>query len=232
MTEQIPALNLTGTDPAIFGWHRETTPLAAYPPKGEPVIFVIGAFSGTVAGMLIEQCPEAHHYLIEPQDWACAQLREKFGHLPNVNIRQFALGDRSGVLQMSLYGTYDCSFMRGPTPLKEVAGWGGYYDGRMVEFDECMRQERVQSIYYAKMNIEAYEYILLPHMARTGWLKRCQVIGISWHDARYNCPNPGPFSYLGEAVPVYEEMQELLARTHELVLSIDNWQTWVRRDDE
>lgn len=229
MIVQIAAINLTGTDPAKEGWHRETTPLLAYPPKGEPNILVIGAFSGQIAGILIEQHPDAHHYLIEPQDWACKQMAGKFGDMPNVHICQFALGDRSGVLQMGLYGTYDCTFMRGPTPLKDISGWGGYYDAEMVEFGEFMQRENLTSIYYATLNIEAYEYVLLPHMQRLGWLEKCQILGMSWHEAQFNSPAGGPYTYLGHPVPNYEDMQVVIRQTHDLVLSIDNWQTWVKR---
>ncbi len=228
---QIPALNLTGTDPSVIGWHRETTFLKSYPPKGEPNIFVIGAYSGTIAGLLIEQMPYANHFLFEPQDWAVTQLNQKFGHLVNVRILPFALGDRSGVLRMGLYQTDTCSFMRGPIPFKEIEGPGGWYDGEIVEFGEFMKREQLKNVYYASINIEAYEYVLLPYLSHIGWMKRCQTIGISWHDARYCSPIGGPFTYLGQAVPVYEDMQELLAKTHILVLSIDNWQTWVRKDE-
>lgn len=227
---QIPALNLTGTDPTKAGWHRETAPLLAYPPMDKPNIFVIGAFGGVIAGLLIEQMPHAYHYLFEPQDWAVRQLNDKFGHLPNVRILPYALGDRSGVLRMGLYQTDTCSFMRGPVPFKDIEGPGGWYDGQMMDFHEFMRRENLDSVYYAKMNIEAYEYVLLPYLARAGWLEKCQVIGISWHDARYCSPIGGPFTYLGDPVPVYEDMQVLLDKTHELVLCIDNWQTWVRRE--
>jgi len=56
---QIPAINLTTTDPAIPGWHRETTFLRDYPPEAGAAIFVIGAYNGTIADLLIQQEPDA-----------------------------------------------------------------------------------------------------------------------------------------------------------------------------
>lgn len=225
MIEQIPAINLTGTDPRIPGWQRETTFLNAYPPEGEPNVFVIGAYNGGIAGVLIRQLPDAEHWLFEPQDWAAEQLRGKFGHLANVHVREFGLGDRSGTLPMGSYGNDGCSFMRGPTPTPPGAIW---FDGRLVEFDEFMRREGLSGVYHTSMNIEAYEYVLLPHLVKTGWLERCQTIGISWHDCAH-CGVGSPYTYLGQSVPCWYEMQELLAKDHDLVLSIDNWQSWVRR---
>ncbi len=232
MIEQIPALNLTGTDPATLGWHRETTFLRSYPPRGAPNIFVVGAYSGTIAGLLIEQLPEARHWLFEPQDWACRQLAGKFGHLPNVRILPFGLGDRSGIFRMGLYQTDTCSFTRGPVPLKDlpVRSPGGWFDGEIVEFGEFMGREGLRDVYYASLNIEGYEYVLLPHWAKTGWLARIQTLGISWHDARYNSSISGPFTWLGQPLPVFEDLQPMLEETHELVLSIDNWQSWVRKE--
>lgn len=208
-------------------WHRETSPLLELPPEGENrTIFVIGAYSGTVAGLLIKQHPTYEYHLFEPQDWAYEQLREKFGDLNNVHTHQFGLGDRSGTFQMALRGAYDCTFMRASVPFDDDSK----FDAELVEFGEFMERESIDDIYYATLNIEAYEYVLLPHMAQIGWLERCQVLGLSWHDnTLFNSPVPGPYTWLGEQVLQYEDIQELLVKTHEIHLEIDNWQTWKRR---
>lgn len=224
---QIPSINLTGTNPAMLGWHRETTPLLTLLPKDEDLtIFIIGAYSGTIAKLLLEQYPGAKHCLLEPQDWACEMLRGKFGGFPNVTVYQKGLGDRSGIFRMGLYKSYDCSFMRGGIPFKD----GTWYDAELAEFGAFMQEEGVESISYATLNIESYEYVLLPHMARIGWLEKCQVLGLSWHDARFNTPVKGPYTWLGEPVVSYEDVQEILQQTHRIVLEIDNWQTWERRE--
>lgn len=206
-------------------WHRETSFLLDYPSKSKrPAISVIGAFNGTIAGLLIDQHPEADHHLFEPQDWACKQLGEQFGDLSNVHIHQFGLGDRDGTFQMGLYRTYCCSFMRGPVPLKD----GTWYNGELREFGRCMKELGIEGIYYASMNIEAYEYVLLPYMAEMGWLKRCEAIGISWHND--NTPGyaiDGPYTYMGQKVHRYWEVQDMLSVNHKKVVEADNWQSWV-----
>lgn len=207
-------------------WHRETSPLLELPSGENRTIFVIGAYSGTVAGMLIEQHPTYEHHLFEPQDWACDQLREKFSDLGNVHVHQFGLGDRSGTFQMAMRGAYDCTFMQAAVPF----GDDSKFDAKLVEFGEFVESRGIDNLYYATLNIEAYEYVLLPHMARIGWLERCQVLGLSWHDdSLFGSPVPGPYTWLGEAAPHYAEMQALLAKTHDLHLEIENWQTWQRR---
>jgi len=216
---QIPALNLTTTDPAVPGWHRETTFLRDYLHEPGAVIFVIGAYNGTIAQLLIEQEADARFYLFEPQDWAAAQLREKFGHLPNVKVCEFGLGDCSGTFRMGLYQTYFCSFMRGSQELKGADTW---FDGRLVEIGDFLESEGIAEVYYASINIEGYEFVLLPHMAGKGLLERVRTIGISWH---------GPdCTWLGQPVHGQEAEEETLAKTHDLVLSIDNWQSWARRE--
>jgi len=187
---QTPTVNLTETDPNLAGWHRETSFLTSYSPQGAPNIFVIGAYSGTIAGLLIDQQPDAQHYLFEPQDWACKQLAEKFGHLPNVRIYPFGLGDRSGTFRMGLYTSYDCTFMRSESVrLKDLSGV--WYDAEMRAMGGFLSSEDLRHIYYASINIEGYEYVLLPYMAKMSILANCQCVGISWHDARFNCPIPG-----------------------------------------
>lgn len=211
---QVPAINRTTTDPRIPGWHRETTFLNDYPPGPDPVVFVIGALTGTIAGLLIEQLPAAQHYLFEPQDWAAAELRQKFGQLPNVKVCEFGLGDRSGRFEMGLYGAEYCSFMRGDTPLGPR---DRLFDGELVEFGAFMEREGLDEVYYASLNIEGYEFVLLPHMADSGWLEKCRTVGISWHR---------PCRWLGSMSASQPAVNERLGESHELVLSIDNWQSW------
>ena len=217
---QIPTLNLTMTDPSIPGWHRETTFLQSYPSgRSDPVILVVGAYNGTIAGLLIEQMPEARYYLFEPQDFAAKRLREKFGHLPNVKVCEFALGDRSGTFQMALYGTDSCSFMRGLTPL--TPGHEAFFDARMEEFGAFMEREKIEEVYYASVNIESYELVLLPHLVDTGWLEKIETVGISWHHSA---------TWKNKSTTSYGDIQDMLAEDHELVLGIDNWQSWKRQD--
>jgi len=208
-------------------WYRETSFLLDYPSRAEyPVILVIGALVGVIAKLLLDQHPEADHHLFEPQDWACERLREKFGDRPNVHIHQFGLGDQNGIFQMGLYRSDSCSFMRGLIPLKD----GTWFDGELKEFEQCMGELGIEGIYYASINIEAYELVLLPHMARVGWLERCETIGISWHDdIKKTTDYAGPYSWLGHKVPGSWAMQDILGETHKKVLELDNWQSWARK---
>lgn len=224
---QTPSLNLTTTNPAMIGWHRESSWLADYPANEQSVVFVIGAYSGTTAGLLLDVLPQAKYHLFEPQDWAVAQLQERFGHLPNVRICAFALGDRIGTFPMALYTSNGCTFVEGSIEYsQEPQHWT---NGRMEEIARWCESAGIAEIHHASLNIEGYEYILLPHMARTGWLSRCKTIGISWHGSQWNTVVPGPFTWQGDPVAEYDEVQDILARDHRLVLEIDNWQSWVRR---
>jgi FkbM family methyltransferase len=180
-------------------------------------------YNGVIAELLIEQMPKARFYLFEPQDWAAEQLRGKFGHLPNVKVCEFALGDRSGTFQMAFYGQDTCSFMRGPTPL--TPGYEAFFDGRMEEFTEVMEQEGIEEVYYAFVNVESYEHVLLPYLERTGWMDKLQTIGMSWH------LSAGPITWLGEPTVPHEDLQGILAKRHDLVLEIDNWQSWAKKQE-
>ena len=216
---QVPALNLGTTDPSKLGWHRETSFLDDYPPGPDAVILVIGAFGGKIARLLIDRFPDARYYLFEPQDWAAAVCRERFGHLPNVKVCQFGLGNRSGAFTMGLYETDGCSFMRGSRAL--TPGHERYYDAPMEEFGAFMENEGIEEIYYASVNIEAYEYVLLPHIDDLGWLERCRILGVSWHSAGT--------TFMGADVESREAVQARLAKHYDLVLSIDNWESWIKR---
>ena len=224
---QFPALNRTPTLPSEAGWHRESTPLRGLLRPSDAPIFIIGAYSGTTTQLLIDVHPERVFYLFEPQDWAIRQLRERFGSMPNVRIFPFGLGDRSGTLPMCLYTSDGCTFMKGGIEFKEDPQY--WCEGEMMEFSEFMARQTAQKIAHASLNIEGYEYVLLSHLARTGWLERIETLGVSWHGSEFKTVVPGPFTYFGDPVPPWEDMQTLLATTHDLILSIDNWQTWGRR---
>lgn len=226
MIVQIPRINRGSTVPAD-GWHRETAWIADYPAGLNDVIAVIGAYSGTTTRLLIERAPEATFHLFEPQDWAIKQLRERFP-LPNVHIHPFGLGDRTGRFQMALYTSNGCTFMKGGRQFKE--GGDGWFTADQMEFTAAMQSIGIGQIHHASINIEAFEYVLIPYMARTGWLARCKTLGVSWHDTSFNTVLPGPYTWQGEPVPTWAEVQALLAETHDVQLEIDNWQTWVRRE--
>jgi FkbM family methyltransferase len=211
------------------GWHRETTFLESNPPADGDAIVVIGAYSGTIAGMLIKAWPQAQHYLIEPQDWACQQLRAKFGMLPNVHVCEYGLGDRSGTFKQALYTSYDCTFLRSDSKTF-VDDPAIYFDAQMVEFGQWMEHKALNRIHYASINIEGFEYVLLPHLFETGQIKKIHFLGVSWHDARFNCPVPGPYRWQGQLVDTLEQTRGMLAKTHRLILDIDNWQTWMRNE--
>lgn len=218
---QIPAINLTSTDPAIPGWHRETTFLRDYPSDKDSVIFIIGAFNGTIAALMLLEKPDARYYLFEPQDWAAEQLRGKFGDKPNVKVCEFALGDRNGKFQMARYGSDFCTFIRGSQPL--TPGAEGYFDAQMREFGSFVEEEGIEAIFHASINIEHYEYVLIPYLEQIGWLSRIDTLGISWHALEEG------HRFLDGDPITFDETEYGLKEGHEVVLSIDNWQSWARK---
>ena len=158
-------------------------------------------------------------YIFEPQARAYQQLVEKFAGYPKARIFNFGLGDRDGTFTLGMRGTDACTFLRGPVPFKDLPGV--WEEARMVDINRFLAEQGLDEIDYCMMNIEGYEYILLPYMASTGSIESCRYLGIDFH-------RDGPYTWLGQPAPYYPEIQEILQRTHEKIQG-EKWEVWRRR---
>lgn len=131
--------------------------------------------AGGYCGRWALQIAERYHprlFVFEPQPWAfnvCQTALGDAGHVLN-----YGLGDMSGMLAMRRWETDGASFVRPE----------GQGSGMLREIGGAFKDLGIAHVDLMLMNIESYEYILLPHMLDLGILPdRLLVQFHPWNDA-------------------------------------------------
>lgn len=135
-----------------------------WPLTTESVVVEVGGYKGRWA----LQIAERYHprlFVFEPQPWAYEVCRVALGD--SATVLNYGLGVRADTLQMGEWETDGCSFVKTPQ---------GDGVGRIEEIATAFEILDITTIDLMLMNIEGYEYTLLPHMLNTGILpKRLMV---------------------------------------------------------
>lgn len=121
-------------------------------------IAVIGAYKGDTVAFMHEWHPHTQIYAYEPQIWAFQNLQERFATIEAINIYNYGLGLASNENSMLYeYGTDAASLL----PLK---GWRSRENVRILDASKA-----IQNIFHTIiMNIEGYEYQLIPYLLELG----------------------------------------------------------------
>lgn len=135
-------------------------------PEGATVVEV-GGYKGRWAMQMAERyAPRL--FVFEPQPWAAAVCRAALGK--RATVLAYGLGDRDDVLSMAAWETDGCSFVKASdgahvAPVHEIGG--------------AFQELEIETVDLLLMNIEGYEYTLLPHMLDRGILP--QRLMVQWH---------------------------------------------------
>lgn len=119
------------------------------------VVVEVGGYKGRWA----LQIAERYHprlFVFEPQPWACNVCRAVLGN--RAQVYNVALGDQDGTFPMGDWEGDGCSFVKpgaGEGQMREIGGM----------LDQCLIRHRIDLML---VNIEGYEYTLLPHMFDQG----------------------------------------------------------------
>lgn len=190
--------------------HRETAMLALLDlPKEGSISIVAGGYKGDTVAFL-RKMHNGRVFAFEPQLWAATILQERFAADGWVTVRGFGLGTMNAErLPMGEYGTDACSFLFTQGQFREEG------EGDLRDVAEVWREEGISVADLLLLNMEGYEYVLLPYMASRNLLASVgnMVLQIHEHVAI-------------EGV----SLSETLAPTHELVSDFGPaWQWWRRK---
>lgn len=139
---------------------------------------IVGAYQGKVMELLATQQPEYKEIVgYEPQTWAHerAQTRMVLGGFQNCPVYPYGLGLVTNIEPMGEYHTDAASFIN--TGSREQGS------GLLVNANQELSRllgddERIDLMI---MNIEGYEFKLLPFLREAGWLERIDEIAVQWH---------------------------------------------------
>lgn len=138
----------------------------------DSVVVEVGAYKGRWAEIMSDLY-RCKLYAFEPQRWAYEICRQKLDRFHKSNVYNFALGDRTGDFPMGEYETDGCSFAR-VGQRKEVIG-------NMLGIGSVFKYLDIGRVDVMMINIEGYEYNLIPHMDSMGVLKLVKNIMVQFH---------------------------------------------------
>lgn len=127
-----------------------------WPLGPESVVVEVGGYKGRWALQIAERYAPLL-YVFEPQPWAFQTLCEVLGE--RAEILPYALGTEDGTLPMGEWETNGCSFVSNQAP---------FGVGRMREIAGAFHELEIESVDLMLINIEGYEYTLIPHMLDRG----------------------------------------------------------------
>lgn len=138
-----------------------------WPLTSDSTVVEVGGYKGRWA----LQIAERYHprlFVFEPQLWAYEVCKRALGDA--ATVKHFGLGDHDDLLSMGEYETDGCSFV------KPSAATDNSDKGLIYEIGRIFKELEISAVDLMLMNIEGYEYTLLPHMLNKGILpKRLMV---------------------------------------------------------
>jgi len=143
-----------------------------WPLTPESVVVEVGGYTGRWALQIAERYGP-RLYVFEPQHWAytvcCEVLADR------ATVEPYGLGAEDGYLPMGAYGTDGSSFVSEQEP---------FAAGQLKDIGAAFRDLEIRHIDLMLMNIEGYEYALLPHMLGRGILPDRLMV-------QFHPPEPG-----------------------------------------
>ena len=180
--------------------------------KGDNVI-VIGGYQGTTCKLILERYPDCNLYTWEPQKAMYRVLKERIKPWPNAHAFNYGIGIENGDFPMIHTGNDRCSFLVAP---------GGTPDTvcRIREFDEEMAERGIKEIAWMHFNIESYEYLLLPYLIRTGWMRKIGQLVVATHRVLV----------VDEEMPTMKDISLAIEKTHTHWWSERQFIAWSQAD--
>jgi len=173
----------------------------------ESKVVIAGAYKGIVAMNYWERW-QPYLYLFEPQDWACDILREQFKDKPKVSIGEYGLGIEDGKFKMGKFGTDGCSFS---------ADCNQRGTGRLRKIDTVFEAFGLSHVDLFVMNMEQYEFKLLPYMFEQGMIKTVDKFLVQFH----GCQSQETMEYIRKG----------MMKTHNFTdPGIGCWSIWEKRN--
>lgn len=135
------------------------------------LVVIVGAYKGITADLINQLY---HPWLIqcyEPQPWAFKVLMEVAMAASNIEAFNYGLGVAAEVLPMGEWNTDACSFINVGPGSREQG------EGVLTPADWAIKGH----VDLLLINIEGYEFKLLPYLRAKGILPRVDALAVQWH---------------------------------------------------
>lgn len=169
----------------------------------DSLVIEVGGFKGRWASEIVRRYGCRVH-VFEPQDWAAEKAGEELRRtgLSDWEVHGYGLSTRAdaGTQEMGAWGTDGCSIMRDAAYMETYEG--SRNKTGTGQFRAALPVLRAfPEIDLMLMNIEGYEYRLLPELIEGGVLDHIRLLAVQFHETY-------------EAEGEYEAICEAIERTH------------------
>lgn len=190
--------------------------LLALPPNA--TILVAGAYRGRAMELLATMYGDFGRLIgFEPQLEHAEFTRERLKRFGSrVQVLDYGLGVTDGTFPMAEAGAEFAGFVNLDPAHARREGLLGTTVGELREFNLAMGQLGVRKIHCFLLNVEGYEFQLIPHLGATGWFDSGAISRLM---AQIHWGMPGD--------SVFPQMAASLERTHKRVYdALPNWALW------
>ncbi len=149
-----------------------------WPLTPESVVLEVGGYEGRWARQIAERY-NPRLYVFEPQQWAYDRCLQALKPFPSARVFNFGLGVESGEFPMGEFETDGCSFLKTLAqydPNRRKVGMG-----TLREAGSVLDELGLHQIDLCLVNIEGYEFILLPYLIEQGLLNRVKRLMLQAH---------------------------------------------------
>lgn len=184
--------------------------LDSLPLDSSSLVWIIGAFKGKTARLLIERYG-CRVRAFDPQAHAIEHLNALAEQLPQLTVEPYALGPANEWRTLVEAGNDACNFYRttreSPTESAEIRTIGDVWSGEAIDL--------------VLMNCEGTEWWLLPRMARFSMINRCARLLVQFHEQALPAG--------ADELEWEDSTRALVARTHSVELDLyPTWIAWTR----
>ena len=139
------------------------------------IVFEVGAYKGRWAKQIADKygCTV---YAFEPQTWAYEEIVKL--NNPNICPLNYGLGVKTETVMLGEYDTDACSVY---TTNSRKDGYGDFLEAEQAFLSLGLVDRDLDLM---MMNIEGYEYDLIPHMIDSGLVLFFKTICVQWHTFR------------------------------------------------
>lgn len=189
-----------------------------------PVIVEVGGFEGRWIAEMAARYVGTYH-AFEPQPWAHERIVRAFREaaLPGSTliIHPFGLGAADATLPMRGWGTDACSFLKDDAFFEAWPSEGRNErgEGQIRPVAAVFTEIGIDRVDVMMINIEGYEYVLLPEMVRAAMMPSIRNLAVQFHR-----------DYPASAVE--PALREDIGRTHRLIWEWPALTAWTLREDE
>lgn len=172
------------------------------------IVFDIGAYEGAWTKRMAEKYETYQFHSFEPAPRAYGVACKRLVEFDNVSLYNFALGTTTK--KALLYDSQN----DGATLIQDDGASVGV---QIMDFREFVEREGIKKIHLASVNVEGWEFELLPYLISTGLIRQIERLMIQWH------------SVVSNSREQQFAIQDAIALTHEMTWNLGAWEAWSLR---